>query len=77
MLLESIEIVVTTKYGNFRMTIYKDRQYSDLSVTDVMNIVIKSYNDEKDYIHIFPINGKSIFIKKKFIIGFEVYEGVR
>lgn len=75
--MESIEIVVTTRYGNFRMSIYKDRQYSDLSVTDVMNIVIKSYNDEEDYIYIFPINGKSLFIKKKYIIGFEVYEGVR
>lgn len=74
MLLESIEIVVTTRYGNFRMSIYKDRQYSDLSVTDVMNIVIKTYNDEKDYIYIFPVNGNSIFIKKKFIVGFYVHE---
>lgn len=48
--------------------------FSDLSVGDVMNIVIKTYNDEKDYIYISPVNGNSIFIKKKFIVGFYAHE---
>lgn len=39
-----------------------------------MNIVIKTYNDEKDYIYISPVNGNSIFIKKKFIVGFYAHE---
>lgn len=72
--MDFIEIVFTTKYGNFTMRIYKDGPYSDVSVGDVMNIVIKTYNDEKDYIYISPINGNSIFIKKKFIVGFYVHE---
>ena len=39
-----------------------------------MNIVIKTYNDEKDYIYISPVNGNSMFIKKKFIVGFYAHE---
>lgn len=69
-----IEVVFTTKYGNFTMRFYKEGMFSDLSVGDVMNIVIKTYNDEKDYIYISPVNGNSIFIKKKFIVGFYVHE---
>ena len=69
-----IEVVFTTKYGNFTMRFYKEGMFSDLSVGDVMNIVIKTYNDEKDYIYISPVNGNSIFIKKKFIVGFYAHE---
>ena len=69
-----IEVVFTTKYGNFTMRFYKEGMFSDLSVVDVMNIVIKTYNDEKDYIYISPVNGNSIFIKKKFIVGFYAHE---
>lgn len=73
-MMEFIEVVFTTKYGNFVMRFYKEGMFSDLSVGDVMNIVIKTYNDEKDYIYISPVNGNSIFIKKKFIVGFYVHE---
>ena len=69
-----IEVVFTTKYGNFRMRFNKEGMFSDLSLGDVMNIVIKTYNDEKDYIYISPVNGNSMFIKKKFIVGFYAYE---
>ena len=69
-----IEVVFTTKYGNFTMSFYKEGMFSDLSVGDVMNIVIKTYNDEKDYIYISPVNGNSMFIKKKFIVGFYAHE---
>lgn len=69
-----IEVVFTTKYGNFTMRFYKDKQYSDITVEDVISNVVKAYNDEKDYIYILPVNGNSIFIKKKFIVGFYVYE---
>ena len=69
-----IEIVFTTKYGNFTMRFYKEGMFSNLSVGDVMNIVIKTYNDEKDYIYISPVNGNSMFIKKKFIVGFYAHE---
>lgn len=69
-----IEVVFTTKYGNFIMRFYKKGMFSDLSVGDVMNIVIKTYNDEKDYIYISPVNGNSMFIKKKFIVGFYAHE---
>ena len=69
-----VEVVFTTKYGNFIMRFYKKGMFSDLSVGDVMNIVIKTYNDEKDYIYISPVNGNNIFIKKKFIVGFYAHE---
>ena len=72
--MDFIEIVFTTKYGNFIMRFYKKGMFSDLSVGDVMNIVIKTYNDEKDYIYISPVNGNSMFIKKKFIVGFYAHE---
>ena len=72
--MEFIEVVFTTKYGNFIMRFYKKGMFSDLSVGDVMNIVIKTYNDEKDYIYISPVNGNSMFIKKKYIIGFYAHE---
>ena len=72
--MEFIEVVFTTKYGNFIMRFYKKGMFSDLSVGDVMNIVIKTYNDEKDYIYISPVNGNSMFIKKKFIVGFYAHE---
>jgi hypothetical protein len=69
-----VEVVFTTKYVNFTIRIYKDKQYSDITVEDVMSNVIKAYNDEKDYIYISPVNGNSVFIKKKFIVGFYVHE---
>lgn len=69
-----IEVVFTTKYGSFTRRFYKEGMFSDLSVGDVMNIVIKTYNDEKDYIYISPVNGNSMFIKKKFIVGFYAHE---
>ena len=69
-----IEVVFTTKYGEFTMRFYKNGSFSDLSVGDVMNIVIKTYNDEKGYIYISPVNGNSMFIKKKFIVGFYAHE---
>lgn len=69
-----VEVVFTTKYGNFTMRFYKEGMLSVLSVEDVMNNVIKAYNDEKDYIYVSPVNGNSIFIKKKFIVGFYVHE---
>ena len=72
--MQFIEVVFTTKYGNFIMRFYKKGMFSDLSVGDVMNIVIKTYNDEKDYIYISPVNGNSMFIKKKFIVGFYAHE---
>lgn len=72
--MEFIEVVFTTKYGNFIMRFYKKGMFSDLSIGDVMNIVIKTYNDEKDYIYISPVNGNSMFIKKKFIVGFYAHE---
>lgn len=72
--MEFIEVVFTTKYGNFIIRFYKKGMFSDLSVGDVMNIVIKTYNDEKDYIYISPVNENSMFIKKKFIVGFYAHE---
>lgn len=72
--MEFIEVVFTTKYGNFIMRFYKKGMFSDLSVGDVMNIVIKTYNDEKDYIYISSVNENSMFIKKKFIVGFYAHE---
>ena len=72
--MDFIEVVFTTKYCNFTIKIYKDKQYSDITVEDVMSNVLKAYNDEKDYIYISPVNGNSMFIKKKFIVGFYTHE---
>lgn len=43
--MEFIEVVFTTKYGNFIMRFYKEGMFSDLSVGDVMNIIFQSFLD--------------------------------
>ena len=74
---EDIKRDIITKIENSLLNkdfLFEEGMFSDLSVGDVMNIVIKTYNDEKDYIYISPVNGNSMFIKKKFIVGFYAHE---
>lgn len=69
-----IEVVFTTKCGDFTARIEKVNIFADLNANEVMDAIIKAYNDESEYIHISPSTDKSIFIKKKYIVCFEVNE---